>query len=121
MNRTGITVEGVDEVVRDFAFRSAALQPAAKHTVVQHAERAAQKMRDRVPIGETRRTLESITADEHATESPEGVYADAGPEWFVARFLEHGTVHMPPRPFVGPAADEQFPEFERDMDRLTPE
>ena len=50
--------------------------------------------------------------------------ADAGPDpradesAFVARFLEHGTVKMSPQPFVGPAADQTFPEFAKDIANL---
>jgi HK97 gp10 family phage protein len=112
----GVVVEGVDAVVSNFRFRADSIRPLAAQVAVSHAERAANLMRDRVPVRHGN-VLDSITADEKATTDRSGVYADAGPDTrankaaFVARFLEHGTVKMAPRPFVGPAADQVLPEF----------
>jgi HK97 gp10 family phage protein len=110
--RGGVVVEGVDALVRDITRKAATIAPLAGKAVVDSAGRAAQRMRDKVPIDEGD-TLGSITSDSTASPSPAGVYADAGPEHFVARFLENGTVHMSPRPFVGPAADLTVPELEQ--------
>ena len=101
---TGLVVEGVDALVRDFTRKATTVQPLAGKAVVESAEKAAQWMRDTVPVDEGD-VLDSITSDRAPTPTPGGVYADAGPEHFVARFLENGTVKMSPRPFVGPAAD----------------
>lgn len=113
-----IEVEGTDVLARGFAIRAARLQPAVELTVVTFAERAAQKMRDRVPI-DTGGLLGSIDADDTAQRDASGVYADAGPELFTARFIERGTVKMPPRPFAGPTADELAVPFEAAMEGLT--
>ena len=112
----GFVVDGIDEVVRDFTFRAVAVQPAAAKVVVSSAEKLAQKMRDLVPVDEGD-VLDSITSDSHATIDGSGVYADAGPDpaankhAFIARFLEHGTVKMAPRPFIQPAADQTLESF----------
>lgn len=108
----GVVIEGLDAVVSEFSRKADRIPKDAGKTVVEYAEKAAQRMRDRVPVDEGD-TLDSISADQRPTLTPGGVYADAGPSWFVARFIEHGTVKMPPRPFVGPAAAETLPEFEK--------
>lgn len=115
---SSVVVEGLDAVVSDLTRKADRIRPEAERVVVEHAAKMAQRMRDRVPIGEGK-TLESISSDDQASRDGTSVYADAGAEWFVARFLEHGTVNMAPRPFVGPAADDTIPGFERDLRRLT--
>jgi HK97 gp10 family phage protein len=113
---SGVVIDGLDEVVRDLTFRAVAIQPVAAKIVVEHAGKLAQKMRDLVPVDQGD-VLDSITADQSATFDASGVYADAGPDpaankaAFVARFLEHGTIKMAPRPFIGPAADQTLDAF----------
>jgi HK97 gp10 family phage protein len=52
---------------------------------------------------------------------PWGVSGEIGPEEtgafnpFYARFLEDGTVNMPPHAFAGPAFDRHVPEFISEM------
>ena len=106
----GIVVDGLDAVVTEFTWRATTITPEAGKVTVDHAGKAAQLMRDKVPI-DSGDTLDSITSDSAPTMSVGGVYADAGPEHFVARFLENGTVKMSPRPFVGPAADQILGPF----------
>lgn len=110
-------IEGIDALVRDLTFAAAKVRPEAGKVVVDQAERAAQKMRDRVPI-DSGMTLESVTADNHPTVAGNGVSAEAGPEWFVGKFLEEGTAKMGPQPFAEPAMTDQLPEFVRAMNDL---
>lgn len=112
-----LTVEGLDVVVRDLTTKAALVQPLAAKTVVEHAGKAAQHMRDSVAI-HSGKTLGSIDSDSTPTVGDGGVYADAGPDHFVSWFLERGTVKMSPQPFVGPAADKTIPEFEQAIGRL---
>src|SRR5690606_11019204 len=109
-SRVGFDVDGLDAVVTEFTLRAAKVSPEAGKVAVEYAGKAAQLMRDKVPIG-SGETLGSISADSSPTVSMGGGYAAAGPEWFVARFLEYGTVKMSPRPFVAPAADQILGPF----------
>lgn len=125
-SRGGIVIDGVDEVTSMFTRKATTIRPAAGKVAVEHARKAAQRMRDTVAIGpDPHHVLDSITSDEAPTFRRTEVYADAGPDpradegAFVARFLEHGTVKQAPQPFVGPAADRQFPEFAKDIAKLT--
>jgi len=106
----GIDVDGLDAVVKEFTWRAKRVTPEAGKVTVEYAEKAAQKMRDTVPIDQGD-VLDSIDADSMPTIGMGSVYADAGPGHFVARFLENGTVKMSPRPFVGPAADQILGPF----------
>lgn len=117
-SKGGFVIDGVDEVASRFMFMAATARPAAGAVAVASAAIAAERMRGRVPVGPpTLHVKDSITSDPTPTITAQGAYADAGPDSrandgaFVARFLEHGTVHMAPRPFVGPAGDETLPEF----------
>lgn len=120
--RGGVVVDGVDLIVSDFMREATEVRPRAERVVTKHADKAAQRMRNRVPIGPpTLHVLNSITSDQHATTDGFRVWADAGPDptadegAFVSRFLEHGTVNQAPQPFVGPAGDETLPEFVDDV------
>lgn len=121
----GAVVDGADQVVRSFLREAVTIAPKAAAVTVAVAAKAAQRMRNRVPIGPpTLHVLNSITSDTTPNKAGAGVYADAGPDptadagAFVGRFLEHGTVKMAPRPFVGPAGDETLPEFIEAMRKL---
>lgn len=111
-------IEGLDAVVRDFTRAADRIRPDAGVVVVEWADKAAQKMRDLVPIDEGD-VLDSITSDPAPQIDGTGMYAEAGPDTeanaqaFVARFLEDGTSKMSPRPFVHPAAEMILAGFER--------
>lgn len=122
--KPGIVVEGVDVIVQQFTREALASSARASELVVTYAEKAANRMRATVPVDQGD-VLDSISADRSASTDEHGVFAEAGPDLdendaaFVARFLERGTVKMAPRPFVGPAADEVLPDFERAMRNLS--
>lgn len=116
-SRTAITVDGIDATVRSFTLKAAAMRSLSGAVVVKIADRAADRMREDVPIDEGD-LLDSITADTSPTFTGLSVYADAGPSRaanpgaFKAPWIEHGTVKMSPQPFAGPAADRVLPELE---------
>lgn len=123
--RGGIVVDGLDLLVSSFTREADQVRGRAEDLVVDYAAKAADRMRSTVAIGPPDvHVVDTITSDTHATKDGRAVYADAGPDEdagegaFVARFLEHGTVHMGPQPFVGPAADYITPGFDRDVHRL---
>jgi HK97 gp10 family phage protein len=47
-----------------------------------------------------------------------GLSAEVGPFAFYGGMVEFGTSKMGPRPFMGPAADQVAPEFERALGNL---
>ena len=48
-----------------------------------------------------------------------GLSAEIGPTVHYAPYLEFGTRRMRPQPFMGPAADQHFPEFTEAVSRLS--
>jgi hypothetical protein len=110
----GIVVDGADVVAAAFDRDASTIRPKAEAVVVEFARRAAAGMIERTT---SQRVKESITADNSATTTRTGVHADAGPDRrvsnqaFIARFLEHGTVHHAPREFAQPTADELAKPF----------
>jgi len=121
---SGIVVEGIDATVTHYTRKAALLRAQAGAVAVNAADRAAQRMRNRVPVDEGD-LLDSITADRKPTFDGTAVYADAGPDpdanpkAFVGPLIEHGTVKMGPRPFVQPAGEETLPEFVAALKALT--
>ena len=111
------TVDGLDALVRDLTFAADRVRPGAAKVVVDQADQLAQRMRDRVPVDKGT-TLASITSDRAARQAGGEVSAEAGPEWFVGKFLEEGTSKMAPQPFAEPALGEQLPQFVRAIDDL---
>lgn len=109
-----VTIDGLDEVVRHFTRAADEARPVGERNVVKAAAKAAQRMRDRVPI-DSQHLLGTITEDEQATRDGRLIYAEAGPEAWYGRFPEEGTATQSPQPYASPAFDETAPEFERDM------
>jgi len=73
---------------------------AGVRVIVNRARRSAAFFDD---TGETRRSFRVLSQIDRRTGSRT---AYAGSAYFVARLLEFGTVHMPARPSLRPAADE---------------
>ena len=48
-----------------------------------------------------------------------GMSAEIGPTASYGAYVEFGTRRMSPQPFMRPAADQHFPEFEEAISRLT--
>ena len=48
-----------------------------------------------------------------------GMSAEIGPTASYGAYVEFGTRRMSPQPFMRPAADQHFPEFEEAVSRLT--
>lgn len=120
--RTGkggsVVAEGVDAIVAAFLREAAEVEGRADKVVVESAAEAANMMRDLAPT-RSNDLRDSITADDKATKGDGGVYADAGPTAFHARFQEEGTVHHAPQPFAGPTADKVLPKFEQAIKNLS--
>lgn len=122
-HKGGIVVEGVDALVKEFTRKAATVGPMAALETVRYAGKAAERMRDRVPIDEGD-LLDSVTSDSTPSKDGTAYYADAGPDpaanpgAFKAHFHENGTVHHAPTPFAGPSADLTLPEFAAAIGKL---
>jgi hypothetical protein len=106
--------DDLDDLIADLDDRWMRIQHDAKPIVEIAAQRAGMEMIVRIPR-DTGRTASSVTWDESATVKGNEVSAEAGPEWFVARFIEYGTSKMPPRSFAEPAALAATPKFLTDL------
>lgn len=119
-----IEIDGLDQLVKRLSWQATTIRPKAGAAALAAATKAAERMRDRVPIDEGD-LLDSITVDPTPTITGGGAYVDVGPDRtanpgaFKAHFHERGTVKMGPTPFVGPAGDETLPEFVAAMKKLS--
>lgn len=97
--KQGVTVRGMDELVRKLKALPAVVEAASKISVKAETEETADDMRRGAPFlhGELRESIgaefdaKTITGRATATSKHAG-------------FVEHGTSDTPAQPFVGPAA-----------------
>ena len=86
----------------------AAAIPARMDAVAHEAaEHIADRARDRVVVGATGELRDSIETNHEGV----GEYS-VGAGKFYAIFVEFGTVHVPARPFMVPAAEESRAEIQ---------
>lgn len=79
----------------------------SKEKARELAKVAKEKMQDAVPreSGVTRDSIRYRTEKD-----AEGEYVEFGPLFHVARYIEYGTEHQPPRPFIRPAIEQAVAE-----------
>jgi hypothetical protein len=95
----------------DLFVQSAKMIDRAVSPIVKTAvEAAAAEQRIAVArrSGKTMRSIKA-TGPHGANFGPATLEGEAGPTWFVGRLLEHGTVNMPPQPFVANSLDPHLP------------
>jgi HK97 gp10 family phage protein len=100
MAETSLDTSQVDRLARDLAasgLKATAQAVAVVAGVASAVETTAQATAPRV----TGSLAESIGTDYSAG----GLVAEIGPSVYYGRFVEEGTSHQPPQPFLGPAFD----------------
>lgn len=90
----------------------------ASAVVRKHAKIAERTMRNKAPKGPTGDLKKSIGIDYIGDGRSVFAAADIGPSAYYGRFVENGTAHMSPQPFVSPTLDEVQPGFVADMEKL---
>lgn len=110
----GFQVDGLAEVVADWAAHANQFPAEARKVTRSHADQSAAKMRSNI-AKRTGAAAGSITVDARGSNRAQAV-AEAGPTVPYARFLEYGTSKMAPRPFLDRSVDE--PSYVRDMTDL---
>lgn len=79
-----------------------------------HAKRIAPRDPARPPQDPTRKVTGNLR-NSIGTSTPGPLSREIGPTAEYGEFQELGTSTIPPRPFMGPAADEHAPAFEQAM------
>lgn len=115
--RTRVVVEGRDELHQAFVRLERAALASAKDVVRESAEEMEGEAKGRAPVsapgskgegrepsGTTRDAIKIIYRDG-------GLSATVGTKYYVARFNEFGTIHMPPQPFLNPAFEIVRPKY----------
>lgn len=106
MAKVTMTLEGMDALKRAITESPKELKRWSSDAVRQSTWAIADKMRRRVPVGETGTLLGAIEAKvpvQTGLTANVNINGDA----FYWRFLEYGTVKMAARPFARPAAEEE--------------
>lgn len=103
-----VEVTGQADVKKAFGALSLDVKKEVQAVIRESADEVRREARSRIPVsrnknpknpypsGTTRRKVFRKVA-------PDGLSAEVGNKWFVARFLEHGTVKMSARPWLFPS------------------
>ena len=108
-----IKIEGAEDVLRAFDRFDKASRENLRTAVKKNANALRKAIKDRAPV-DTGNLRDSIAA----RFEKDGLGADVGPtrpKGSHAHFLEFGTVKMPARPFITPAAEEQRDKYLNDV------
>jgi HK97 gp10 family phage protein len=109
-------LDGFDATKRAFANAPDAVKVAAADVVAKSSFAVAQRMRSLVSV-RTGKLRSRITS---ASTGLNGRVGFSDRDAFYWRFVEFGTVRMPARPFVRPAAEAEAEPFVRSMAAIGP-
>lgn len=101
-------VQGLVSWIGDLVEAGVSAPRRAADAVRGATEATAQTMRETVPVHD------GILRDSIETEV-NGLTGEARATAPHAPFVEYGTFKDPPQPYASPAADEHFPEFEKEL------
>jgi HK97 gp10 family phage protein len=105
----------VETLARRFDAAPARVDRTVRTVIADAAENVASTARSLAP-SDTGATRASISVEMAA----DGMDASIGPTTYYARFIEYGTVHMAPQPFMGPALDAVRPRLVEMLSRVVP-
>ncbi len=116
MAKVTTALDGFEATKRAFANAPDAVKAAAGDVVAKSAFAVAQRMRSLVPVrtGNLKRRITSAATGLNGRVG----FSDA--DAFYWRFVEFGTVRVPARPFVRPAAEAESDAFVRGMQGIGP-
>lgn len=98
-----VKIVGDTLVISAFAKAAATVNERLEESGRPVAEKIANTQRSTAPFtSRSGDTIASISAEK--SDRSDAIF-EIGPETFYSRFLEYGTVKMPPHPFVGPSGD----------------
>src|SRR4051812_47729795 len=104
----GIDTSGLREVKADLGRLSARAVPAASKAVAKVAHDIEATAKQLAPV-DTGNLMNSISTDVR------GLTAEIGPTADYGLYVKEGTSRMAPQPYMGPAADQHFPDFDAAM------
>lgn len=102
----GIDLADVDRLVIDLGKVGPEIEPLVRLVTAKtlNDTEASAKLRAAVDTGAMKGSIGSDT-------DSDGMGGEVGPTVEYAPYVEYGTVHMGPQPFMGPAFDENVPEY----------
>lgn len=104
--RLKVEIVGMDEVIAKLNKMDVESRVAVRKQVRKSANAIRKGARDRVPV-DTGRLQKSI----RARYSKDGLTAEIAPRMWHAHFIEFGTVNQPATPYMGPAWEQERPNF----------
>lgn len=116
MAKTTSALDGFEATRRAFAKAPEAVQSAAADVIAKSSFAVAQRMRSLVRV-RTGRLKSQIVSSSSGLNGRVGF---ASKDVFYWRFVEFGTVRVPARPFVRPAAEAETEPYVRAMAAIGP-
>lgn len=104
---------GLNELIDDFRTEARLATPRARRVVETNLAQVSDTAKGLVEV-DTGELRDSISYETHETAGG-SASGEVGPTAAHGPFVENGTVHMAPRPFMDPALDQQADEFVDDV------
>lgn len=113
---TKVSLEGKENVRKAFTALGADIKKELQAVIRQGADDVRREARSRIPVSHGKRENAKYPSGTTRKKvwrkvAPDGLSAEVGNSWFVARFLEHGTKKMSARPWLFPAWEIMRPKI----------
>jgi HK97 gp10 family phage protein len=111
---------GLDEEMKRLREMGAELEQEVYKVLGEHGKKIREGAKSRVPVS-SGRLQRSLKMTRSRRKMYAKIYSKETADCYHAPFIEYGTKHSEARPFLGPAAREDEPDFVADIERIVEE